>query len=267
MQQSNDRTSGEERRPRVLIAVIAYNEERNLPAVLEELRAGCPHDLVVIDNASTDDTAEVCRRFGVPCVSHCVNTGGSMGTVKTYFQYAHHHDYDVLCQFDGDGQHIAAHLPQIVDPVAKGEADYVIGSRFLDRKGFQSSAVRRIGIRTFSQLTSWLIGQSITDVTSGFRAYGRPVIELYARRYRHELYDTSQLLLLSHYAGARIKEVPVEMRARLEGESEYNWLRASIFPFISIFNIVGCMIQRRSLEQVGQTRQSKPAEQVEPNGS
>jgi hypothetical protein len=88
---------------RVLVAVIAYNEASNLESVITELRAGCDYDLVVIDNGSTDETAATARRMGVPCVSHCVNTGGSMGTVKTYFQYAWYHDYDVLCQFDASG--------------------------------------------------------------------------------------------------------------------------------------------------------------------
>ena len=188
------------RAPRVLVAVIAYNEQESLPGVVEELRRDCDYDIVVIDNASTDGTVAVCRSLGVDYVAHCTNTGGSMGTVKTYFQYAYQGGYDVLCQFDGDGQHVASFLPRIVDPVAEDRADYVIGSRFLDRQGFQSSAVRRIGIRTFSGLTSWLMGQHITDVTSGFRAYGRSVIELFARHYRHELYDTAQLMLLSHYA-------------------------------------------------------------------
>ena len=109
---------------------------------------------------------------------------------------------------------------------------------------------RSIGIRNFSRLSSWLMGRSITDVTSGFRAYGRNVIELYARHYRHELYDTSQLVLLAHYAGARVLEVPVEMRARTRGESEYSLYRATIYPLVGIFNIVGCLMQRSTLEQV-----------------
>jgi glycosyltransferase involved in cell wall biosynthesis len=235
---------------RVLVAVVVYNEEGNLGRVIADLREHCAYDVVVVDNASTDGSIAICKRLGVPYVAHCTNTGGGMGTVKTYFQYAYVHGYDVLCQFDGDGQHIAAHLPAIVDPVLDGRADYVIGSRFLEKKGFQSSAVRRIGINLFSYLTSRIIGQNVTDITSGFRAYGKPVIELFARHYKHELYDTSQLLLLAHYAGARILEVPVEMQPRLSGVSEHTPLRASLFPFLSALNIVGCLLQRKTLEQV-----------------
>jgi glycosyltransferase involved in cell wall biosynthesis len=235
---------------RVLIAVIAYNEARNLPSVIGELRTYCTHDLVVIDNGSTDATIEVCRNLRVPYVAHCVNTGGGMGTVKTYFRYAEANGYSVLCQFDGDGQHVAAQLETIIAPIIERRADYVIGSRFIRRTGFQSTGLRRVGINLFSWTATRLIGQEITDVTSGFRAYGRPVIELFARRYKHEIYDTSQLLLLAHYAGARILEVPVEMRPRRSGASEYTPLRASLFPFVAALNIVGCWMQRKSMEQV-----------------
>ena len=80
---------------------------------------------------------EVCNRLGVPYVAHCTNTGSSMGTVKTYFQYAYKHGYDVVCQFDGDGQHMAEHLPAIIDPVVEGRVEYVVGSRFIEKRGFQ----------------------------------------------------------------------------------------------------------------------------------
>lgn len=236
---------------RVLVAVIAYNEASNLEAVIAELRAGCDHDIVVIDNGSTDETAAVARQLGVPCVSHCVNTGSSMGTVKTYFQYAWHHGYDVLCQFDGDGQHEVEYLPTIVDPVLEGRADYVLGSRFIEQQGFQSSAVRRVGIRLFSSLASRILGQQITDVTSGFRAYGRSVIEQFGRLYKHELYDTTQLLVLAHFGGARVLEVPVEMRERASGVSEFSFVRAVWFPLLAILTVVGCLLQRKQIRALG----------------
>ena len=198
---------------KTLISIIAYNEERNIRTTIEDLRAhNCGFDIVVIDNGSHDRTSAICRELGVPVVSHCINTGGSMGTVTSYFNYAHQYGYDCLCQFDGDGQHLASELPPSSAPVERGEADYVIGSRFLAKEGFQSTALRRIGISSFSWIVSSIVGQKVTDVTSGFRAYSRKVIEFYGAYYRYEVHDTSQLLLLSHFGGAQIPEVPIRMR-------------------------------------------------------
>jgi len=236
---------------RLLVAVIAYNEGLNLANTLQDLqRNGPAADLVVIDNASTDDTKAVALAHGVPVLSHCVNSGGSMGTVMSYFLYAHRNRYDCLCQFDGDGQHIAAELPRIIEPVLGGQADYVIGSRFLEREGFQSTLVRRIAIRVFAWIDSLFVGQRLTDVTSGFRAYSPRVVELFAKHHRHELSDTNQLLLLSHFAGARISEVPVRMRAREHGVSEFSPWVALTFPFKGIVNILGCFLQRKKIRKI-----------------
>jgi glycosyltransferase involved in cell wall biosynthesis len=236
---------------RVLVAVIAYNEEKNLANTLKDLREKGPKeiDIVVIDNGSSDRTKAVAIAAGVPVVSHCVNSGGSMGTVMTYFLYAHRNRYDCLCQFDGDGQHVAEELPKIIGPVTEGRADYVIGSRFLHKEGFQSYFLRRLGIRLFAWLDSLVIGQRLTDVTSGFRAYGPRVLEFFAQHHRHELSDTNQLLLLSHFAGARVLEVPVTMRARQHGVSEFASAAALVFPLKGVVNILGCLLQRKRIRR------------------
>jgi glycosyltransferase involved in cell wall biosynthesis len=236
---------------RTLVAVIAYNEEKNLVNTLRDLRENGPKgiDVVVIDNGSSDRTKQVALEAGVPVLSHCVNSGGSMGTVMTYFLYAHRNNYDCLCQFDGDGQHVAAELHKIVDLVLADQADYVIGSRFLQKKGFQSYFFRRLGISLFALLDSLAVGQKLTDVTSGFRAYSPRVIRFFATRHRHELSDTNQLLLLSHFAGARIKEVAVVMQARVHGVSEFHSVAAIVFPLKGVVNILGCLLQRKRIRK------------------
>lgn len=235
---------------KVLVAVIAYNEEKNLPNTLRDLRENASGvDVVVIDNGSSDRTKQVAIDAGVPVVSHCVNSGGSMGTVMSYFLYAHRNGYDCLCQFDGDGQHVAAELGKIIEPVLNNQADYVIGSRFLAKEGFQSYFFRRLGIQLFAALDSLVVGQRLTDVTSGFRAYSPRVLEFFAKRHRHELSDTNQLLLLSHFAGARILEVPVVMRARQHGTSEFRSLAAFTFPVKGVINILGCLLQKRRIRK------------------
>lgn len=236
---------------RVLVAVIAYNEEKNLGNTIRDLKEHGPQvDIVVIDNGSSDRTKQVAIEAGVPVVSHCVNSGGSMGTVMSYFLYAHRNGYDCLCQFDGDGQHVAAELPKIINPVLDGRADYVIGSRFLQKEGFQSYFFRRLGIQLFAALDSLVVGQKLTDVTSGFRAYSPRVLEFFAKRHRHELSDTNQLLLLSHFAGAKILEVPVVMRARQHGTSEFRSpVTALTFPVKGVINILGCLLQKRRIRK------------------
>jgi glycosyltransferase involved in cell wall biosynthesis len=235
---------------KTLVAIIAYNEDLNIRAALADLRAhNSDFDVAVVDNSSTDDTVKICRQLGVRVIPHCVNSGGSMGTVTTYFQAAYQGGYDCLCQFDGDGQHLAAELPKILDPVRRGEADYVIGSRFLSMEGFQSTALRRMGVRIFSRLDSAIMGQRITDVTSGFRAYSRRVIEFFARTYRYELHDTNQLLLASHFSGARVLEVPILMRERLHGQSEFDLANALAYPVLGVVNILGVWLQQWNIQR------------------
>lgn len=231
---------------KILIAVIAYNEEANLRKTLKDLIDNdFGYDIVVIDNGSSDKTAEVAKEFGVYVVSHCINSGSSMGTVMTYFLYAKKFNYDILCQFDGDGQHIASELKKIIQPIIEEKADYVIGSRFIDKKGYQSLFLRRIGIGLFSKIVSFVVGYKITDVTSGFRAYNKKVFGFFASKYRHELYDTSQLLLISHYSGSKITEIPVEMKERVHGKSEFNIMRSIIYPIHGLITIIGCILQKK----------------------
>ncbi len=235
---------------RVLVAIIAYNEEESIRSTIQDLiDCDLGYDLVLVDNGSMDDTVAIAREMGIPCVSHFINSGGSSGTLMTYFNYAYRYGYDILCQFDGDGQHIASELPKIVEPIINGEADYVIGSRFLTKEGFQSYAFRRMGIRLFSIIDSLILRQKVTDITSGARAYNKNVIEFFARKYHHEVYDTNQLLLISHYSGARIKEVPVLMRERLHGTSEFNFFTSLAFPAVCLINIIGTWLQRSNIKK------------------
>ncbi len=234
-----------------LVAVIAFNEERNICSTLDDLEPyRSSYDVIVVDNCSSDDTAILCRKRGVTTLRHCVNSGNSFGTLQTYFRYARENNYSVLAQFDGDGQHIAAHLERILDPVSRGDADCVIGSRFIDKTGFQSYFFRRIGIKTFGLVDSFLIGTRLSDVTSGFRAYGPRVIDLLGYRMRTQIYDPNQLVLAIHYANLRIAEVPVTMRPRHHGTSEFRDVLALAYPLKGLVNVVGCVLQRRQIRRM-----------------
>lgn len=235
---------------KILIAIIAYNENKNITKVFEDLKNFSDEfDVILIDNSSSDNTKELCLNSGYNAISHSINSGSAFGTVSSYFQYAFRYNYDIVCQFDGDGQHIAGELNKIISPIKEGAANYVIGSRFLSKEGFQSYFMRRIGINIFAKLDSLIIGKRVTDVTSGFRAYGRNVIVLFGNYYKHEIFDTNQLLLISHFAGARILEVPVKMRERIHGVSEFNFVNSLTYPFKGIVNILGTLLQKKRIRK------------------
>jgi len=236
---------------KILIAVICYNEEKNIArAILDLQEHNFGYDIVLIDNGSSDETVNIARRMGVPIISHCINTGSGAGTDKSYFLYAHQNDYDIVCQFDGDGQHKAEYLLQLITPIIEDEADFVIGSRFIDKIGFQSSGIRRIGIKLFSRIVSVITGLKITDITSGFKAFNRKAIELFSRHHKHELYDNSQVLLICHYAGLRIIEVPTVMQERLYGKSEYNLYNSITFPIKALISILGTILQKSNFREI-----------------
>lgn len=254
-----DRNSRAARSLRVLIGVIAYNEEASIEGVLRELlafstrsrREGSPYlfDIVVIDNASTDSTPQLVRAAGIPLVRHSINNGGSMGSVLTYLRCADQGRYDVLIQFDGDGQHVAAEIPKLLEPIHTGSADYVVGSRYLEREGFQSTFLRRIGIRIFNLAVRLACGERITDSTSGFRAYNSKVIAFFANGFPHELIDPIQLRMISKYSGARIVEVPVVMRERSGGRSEFDAINSLRFVVKGLVTVFACTLQRARLER------------------
>lgn len=236
---------------KILIAVIAFNEEKNIVTAIGDLRKNFPQgDIVVFDNSSRDSTVAVCKQMGVSVVSNCINTGSGWGTVKSYMLYGFQHGYDIVCQFDGDAQHMASYLPQLIEPIQNDEADMVIGSRFIEKEGFQSLFLRRIGIRLFSYLDSKIVKHPITDSTSGFRSYNKKVIQFFAKNYKHELFDTNQLIILSSFAGARIVEVPVQMKPRIHGESEFNFSKTLSFVFGGLVNIVGCFLLRDEIKNL-----------------
>lgn len=237
---------------RIVTVISNYNEQAAIEATIRDFRenATISSDLLVIDNCSTDASIELIKKAGANYLRHPVNTGGSAGVIKTALLYADMYGYDVYCHMDGDNQHNAAELAKIVGPITAGEADIVIGSRFIKREGFQSLPIRRVGILIFSKLVSALTGQKITDLTSGFRAYNRRAITFFARKFKHEFEACVQMLMIAAYAGLRIREVPVIMNPRLTGKSEFNFVNSIKFPVFGLISIVGVMLQRNTIKQL-----------------
>jgi glycosyltransferase involved in cell wall biosynthesis len=203
---------------RALVIVPAYNEERNLPAVLEELRAHVPGwDVCVVDDGSTDATAAVARRHGARVLPLPLNLGIG-GAVQTGYLWARQNGYDVAAQIDADGQHDPQFLAGALEMVGSGAADMVVGSRYGGENGFRSTAVRRAGSRYLSWFLRVRCGARISDPTSGFRVAGQRAIELFSADYPSD-YPEPEAIALTIRAGLKLREIPVVMRTRRQGRS------------------------------------------------
>ncbi|MDC1433195.1 glycosyltransferase family 2 protein [Burkholderiales bacterium] len=241
-EQFNDLIAGK----KILTFIIAYNEEDAIRGVIDDIRKFAPYsDIVVIDDCSTDGTVLIAKNAGVPVISHMINSKtAGYAAVKTAMIYASLHNYDICCQFDGDGQHDAAYLARIIEPVALGEADLVIGSRFMAEQGYVPSFARATGIMIFSWITSLIIGQRILDISSGFKANGKKIIRRITQ-YPHLISDTNEMIIWAKRNGAVILEVPVKMSARENGKSWYSLSKYISYPLRTLLCILAVIIRQR----------------------
>lgn len=213
---------------RTLIIIPAYNEAENIGALLDELDAGYGrYDYIVVNDRSKDRTRDILAERNAPFLDLPVNLGIG-GGVQAGYMYALDNGYDIAVQMDGDGQHLPAYLDAIIKPVEDGEADYVVGSRFITKEGFQSSALRRFGIDFLSLWLKMLTGVRVKDVTSGFRAVDRRCIELFAKEYAQD-YPEPEALICAAMHGVRIREVPVRMKERSGGTSSISGLKSAYY--------------------------------------
>jgi glycosyltransferase involved in cell wall biosynthesis len=211
---------------RIVAVVPALNEAGAIGKVVDEIREfNPPFDVVVVDDASSDDTAAVAESRGAAVLRLPFNVGIG-GAVQTGFRYALEQGYDYAVRLDGDGQHDAREIPKLLGPVERGEANLVIGSRFVDAgASYRPPFARRVGIRVFAQLVSLLCRQRVTDTTSGFVALDRVGIELFASEYPHD-YPEVEGTLVALRSGLRLAQVQVEMRERETGSSSITFVRS-----------------------------------------
>ena len=226
---------------KVLLIIPAYNEEESLRSLIEEIKAVCPEvDYLVVNDCSSDDTERLLEELGANYITLPCNMGIG-GAVQSGYRYAAQNGYDIAIQIDGDGQHDVRFVKDMVKLIEDKQADVVIGSRFIDKEGFQSSQARRIGIRILSMLIRLMCGAKVKDVTSGFRAVNRRFIELFAENYPDD-YPEPEVLVTAKLYGAVINEVPVVMRERTSGKSSIN-LKRSIYYMIKVsLAIIICRI-------------------------
>jgi len=209
---------------RALVIVPAWNEERDLPAVLAELRRVAPEwDVCVVDDGSSDRTAAVAREGGARVLRLPMNLGIG-GAVQTGYLWARERGYEIAAQIDGDGQHDPQYLEAALGPIRAGTADLVIGSRYIGAGGFRSTALRRTGARYLSWFLRLRCGARVTDPTSGFRVAGPRAIELFAASYPSD-YPEPEAIALAARGGLRVEEFPVVMRERRHGSSSIGPVR------------------------------------------
>ncbi len=239
-----------ENKQKRLAIIPAYNEEASVAKVVGEVKQYLPDvDTLVVNDGSTDLTSLKARTAGAIVLDLPFNLGIG-GAMQAGYRYAFQNGYEAAIQVDGDGQHDPKEIPKLLQALEEKEVDVVIGSRFIGDSKFQSSRVRRIGISIFSRVISWILGQKITDPTSGFRAANRKAIQLFALDYPQD-YPEPEVLVLLHQCGLKMAEVPVGMNERFAGESSITKIR-SVYYMVKVLLAIGVdCFKRPHFERIG----------------
>lgn len=198
-------------RGRTVIVVPAYNEAPNLPDLLGAIRKDLPDlDVIVVDDGSRDDTAQVAERCAAQVVRHPFNLGYGVA-LQSGYKWALERDVDYLVQMDADGQHLPSEVATLLEPVRRGDCDLAIGSRFLDADAHYSMGATRSLGRWLLRGIAGLAGLRVTDPTSGFQAMNRTALELFVSDWYPFDYPDVDVLILAHRSGLRIAEHGVRM--------------------------------------------------------
>ena len=225
-----------------LVIIPAYNEQASIVNTVADIKKNAPEfNYIVINDCSKDDTLAVCETNGIHCLKLPINLGIG-GAVQAGYLYGYRNGYDVAVQFDGDGQHSAKFLEEMVRALTDKKADMVIGSRFITNEGFQSSAIRRLGIKHFNILIKVLTGKRITDPTSGMRMVNRDIMRMFSEDYPKD-YPEPESVVRIIAKGKNVVEIPVIMNERSEGVSSIS-PRKSIYYMIKV-TIAMCIARFR----------------------
>ncbi|KEO81452.1 glycosyltransferase family 2 protein [Tumebacillus flagellatus] len=216
---------------KVLVIIPAYNEEGSIANVIQRIQAVSRDiDVVVINDGSRDNTVDVARAAGATAVIDLPFNLGIGGAMQTGYLYAYKNGYDIALQIDADGQHNPYDIPKVIEPILRGDVNFTVGSRWVEKTAYKSSAARRVGMVIFSNLIKWVTGQICKDPTSGFRAADRNVIAMFANYYPVDYPEVEVLVHIAN-SGLKFQEVAVEMSERQAGSS-------SITPIKSLYYMV-----------------------------
>lgn len=228
---------------KVLISIPVYNEEKNIAAVIDELRLVCPkYDILIVDDCSTDNSKQVCKNIDGITVISLANNLGIGGARQTAFRYAYHNNYDAMVQLDGDGQHDPNYIDAMLS--ALSNHNMCIGSRFINFEGFQSTLTRRMGISYLNRLIKVTTGLNVTDPTSGFRVCDKKTIKLFALDYPVD-YPEPESIVSAAKNNLTVCEMPVKMKERQNGKSSIGKFDSLYFMFkVSVAILIDSLFLR-----------------------
>jgi glycosyltransferase involved in cell wall biosynthesis len=232
----------------MIIIVPSYGEEKNITHVINGLKKHVPDaDILIIDDGSKDRTRVIAYYYGINTIQHPFNMGYGV-TIQTGYKYAVRNDYDILIQFDGDGQHDPVYIKPMIKALNETEADIVIGSRFLKGGGYDAPFLRKLGIKFFSRIASIVTGQKFTDSTSGLQALSKRAFTFYAdmANFPYDYPDADTIITL-HYAGFKITEIPVRMHDRMEGHSMTSGLKSFIYVTQMLISIFITLMRKKKI--------------------
>lgn len=229
-----------------LVIIPAYNEQDNILKVVNDIKLNAPtFDYILINDCSTDDTLKVCLENDVKVLNLPINLGIG-GAMQTGYKFASKYNYDVAVQFDGDGQHDAKFLDDMLSQLIADNCDMVIGSRFITNEGFQSSFMRRVGINFFEKLIKILYKKTITDATSGLRMINKKIIKEFCNYYPKDYPEpeTTAMCLRKKY---KIAEIPVIMKERISGKSSIDLVKSIYYMVKVTLSILVDSLKRGSI--------------------
>lgn len=215
-----------------IVIIPAYNEEESIVNTVRDIRENAKEfDYIIINDCSKDNTLKICRENGLNVLDLPVNLGIG-GAVQTGYMYAYKHGYELAVQFDGDGQHEARYLNEMAEIMQRENVDMLIGSRFINNEGFQSSGIRRMGINFFASLMKILFGQRISDSTSGMRMCNRKVMKNFIDDYPRD-YPEPESVVAVLRRKMKVEEIPVIMKERTGGVSSIS-MKKSVYYMIKV---------------------------------
>lgn len=232
---------------KILLIIPAFNESENLPKLIASInKESYNYDVLIINDYSTDNTGEIAKELGVNVINLPCNLGIG-GAVQTGYKYAYENGYDYAIQVDGDGQHDPSYLKLLHKKIKEGY-NFVIGSRFIEKRGFQSTFTRRVGIQFFYHLIKFLGKEKITDATSGFRIADKSVIKLFSQYYPSD-YPEPETIMLLIKNNFKIVEIPVVMKERENGKSSINLIKSIYYMIkVTLAIVLSYFSKKRSCE-------------------
>jgi len=220
-----------EKKEKVIIIIPAYNEEKQIAAVVAESKREIPEaQILVVNDGSSDETEKRAREAGARVLTHPFNLGYGVA-LQTGYKFALKYGFDYVLQIDGDGQHDPRYLKKLLQELKKGDAEIVIGSRFLGEGSYKAPFLRRLGIIIFAWIAGKISGQKITDPTSGYQALSRRALKFYSTDIFPGDYPDADILIMLRRAGLRFREIPVNMHPNPNGTSMHNGLKPIYYTY------------------------------------